>query len=313
MRNLLYVVLASLVVLTSCDKVENPVPSVVIEPDFPGILYPHGDSAHYYANYYTPFTANTNVDRNVLIEDFTGHTCNFCPAAAEEAKFISDANSGRVFVSSVHAGPNGTGTLQELNSSAGYNTIFYNETTDELGNYFGSQWIGSLFSGNPWGTISRNSDETGTPTQGPQDWDNSTTTLLSTNDLKVNLQAQLNYFPSTRGVFLHVEADNIGAVTNELRIVVQLHEDSLVAPQKLNDNSTDLNYVHHDILRATLDNKTFGQELDSIHKDATNGKYYYNYVYELPLEYAADNAHLLIYIRDAVTEEIYHVIEQHID
>ena len=201
------------------------------------------------ANYYTPFTANANVDRNILIEDFTGHTCNFCPAEAEEAKFISDANSGRVFVSSVHAGPNGTGTFQELNPGSGYNTVFYNETTDELGNYFGVQWVGTVFWGNPFGTISRNSDETGTPTQSPQDW----------------------------------------------------------------DNSTDPNYVHHDILRGTLDNKTFGQELDSIHKDPTNEKYNFNYVYELPLEYAADNAHLLIYIRDAVTEEIYHVIEQHID
>ncbi len=97
-----------------------------------------------------------------------------------------------------------------------------------------------------------------------------------------------------------------------MRIVVQLHQDSLVAPQKLVDNSQDLNYVHHDILRATLDNKTFGQELDLEHLDA-NGKYYFNYAYELPAEYAADNAHVLVYIRDAVTEEIYHVIEKHIE
>ena len=310
MKKLLFITAIALGALTSCDKVENPYPPADLGISWG--LYPNGDSLHYYANVYTAFGANANVDRNILIEDFTGHTCNFCPAAAAEADDIKNENPGRVFVSGVHAGPNGTGTLQVLNPGAGYNTVFYNETTDELGNYFGNLWAGSLFTGNPFGTISRNADENGTPMQGPQTWDPNAVALLTANDLKVNLQAQLNYFPSTRGVFLHVEADNIGAVSNELRIVVQLHQDSLVAPQKLVDNSQDLNYVHHDILRATLDNKTFGQELDLEHLDA-NGKYYFNYAYELPAEYAADNAHVLVYIRDAVTEEIYHVIEKHIE
>jgi hypothetical protein len=310
MKKVLFITAIALGALTSCDKVENPYPPADLGISWG--LYPNGDSLHYYTNVYTAFGANANVDRNILIEDFTGHTCNFCPAAAEEADDIKNENPGRVFVSGVHAGPNGTGTLQVLNPGAGYNTVFYNETTDELGNYFGNLWAGSLFTGNPFGTISRNGDENGTPMQGPQTWDPSAVALLTANDLKVNLQAQLNYFPSTRGVFLHVEADNIGAVSNELRIVVQLHQDSLIAPQKLVDNSQDPNYVHHDILRATLDNKTFGQELDLEHMDA-NGKYYFNYAYELPAEYAADNAHVLIYIRDAVTEEIYHVIEKHIE
>ena len=109
---------------------------------------------------------------------------------------------------------------------------------------------------------------------------------------------------------MHVEADNIGGVSNELRLVVQLHQDSLVAPQKMDDQSQNLNYVHHDILRGTIDGQTFGQELDAAHLDA-NGKYYFDYIYELPAAYEADNAHLIIYVRDAVTEEIYHVIEKH--
>lgn len=310
MKKILFIGLVAIGGFTSCDKVENPYPATISQGTWD--LYPDGDSTHYYTNVFTGFAANANVNRNILIEDFTGHTCNFCPAAATEAESIEASNSGRVFISTVHAGPNGTGTLQVLNPGQGYNTVFYNSTTEELGNYFGSDWSGSLFTGNPYGTISRNSDENGTPMQGPLTWSPSATAILTANDLKVNLQAEANYYPTKRGLFLHVEADNIGGVSNELRLVVQLHQDSLVAPQKLFDQSQDLNYVHHDILRGTIDGRTFGQELDTAHLDL-NGKYYFNYIYELPAEYEADNAHLIIYVRDAVTEEIYHVIEKHLE
>jgi hypothetical protein len=47
-------------------------------------LYP-GNWADYVANEWPTFTANTNIDRNILIEDYTGHKCIFCPAAADLA------------------------------------------------------------------------------------------------------------------------------------------------------------------------------------------------------------------------------------
>lgn len=44
-----------------------------------------------------------------------------------------------------------------------------------------------------------------------------------------------------------------------------------------------------------------------------DGKYYFNYSYALPPQYNHENVHLLIYVRDAVTEEIYHVIKQQLE
>jgi hypothetical protein len=310
MKKYLAIALFFAALVTSCDKVENIYP-----PSTGGTwdLYPNGDSAHYAQNEWPTFAANTNTDRNILIEDYTGHQCNFCPAAAVEAESIESANPGRVFISTIHAGPNGTGTLQELNTAAGYSTIFYNSTTVELGRYFGVNWPGTQFLGNPFGAISRTDNGNGTPMEGPQTWTTSSNSVLAANDLKVNLQAETNYYPSTRGLFVHVEADKIdGSLTNELKLVVQLHQDSLVAPQKMFDQSQNTSYVHHDILRGTLDGRTFGQTLDAEHMDV-NGKYYFDYIYELPTEYDSHNMHLVIYVRDAVTEEIYQVIEKHFD
>ena len=87
MKKLLFIGLVAATGLTSCDKVENIYPEGVSSSELDWSLYPDGDSTHYVdvANAWPTFTANTNSDRNVLIEDFTGHKCVFCPAAADLA------------------------------------------------------------------------------------------------------------------------------------------------------------------------------------------------------------------------------------
>ena len=40
------------------------------------------------------------------------------------------------------------------------------------------------------------------------------------NDLKVNMQSALNYYPTTKGAFLHVEVEKIDqTITNDLAVV----------------------------------------------------------------------------------------------
>ena len=96
----------------SCDKVENPFPKDTGGLDWS--LYPDGDSAHYAQNHWPTFTANTNTQRNVIIEDFTGHRCVNCPntAAAVHAKVISDPD--HIYAASIHSGPAGMTSFQEL-------------------------------------------------------------------------------------------------------------------------------------------------------------------------------------------------------
>lgn len=312
--------------LLSCDKVEQPTPSGTSPTDCYGSLYPDGDSTHYANNAKPTFSANTNSDRNLLIEDFTGHKCAGCSVAGVTAEEIAHDNDGRVFVSAIHAGPNGTassGSLQ-FNGPAPYLHDFTCEEGLEIGYAFGNGLSGSPFVANPNGMISRMDAGSGYPLIHPSNWNLFVLGPLSTNDLKINIQSAKNYYPSTRGLFLHTEVELLDAsLVNELKIVVQLHEDSIVKPQlvvfssqdQADGDSTDLIdhlYVHRDGLKGMIDGKVFGQKLDLAHLDA-NGKYYFDYYYQLPAEYEASNMHLLIYVRDAVTEEIYQVIKQDID
>ncbi|MCH2223575.1 MAG: hypothetical protein MK066_02305 [Crocinitomicaceae bacterium] len=220
--------------LISCDKIDQPIPLGPNPIDCYGSLYPNGDSTHYANNAKPIFSENTNSDRNFLIEDFTGHKCQGCSVAGVTAEEIAENNYGRVFVSAIHAGPNGStssGSLQ-FNGPAPF---FHDFTCDEgleIGYYFGNGLSGSPFVANPNGMINRMDVGSGFPLIHPSNWNSFILGPLSANDLKVNIQSAKNYYPSTRGLFLHTEVELLDAnLTNELRIVVQLHEDSIVKPQ----------------------------------------------------------------------------------
>lgn len=316
MKNYFYLpILVAFFVWAGCDKVENAYPPGVNSGGLNWDLYPDGDSTTYVTNGLWPsFSQNMNTDRNVLIEDFTGHKCIFCPAAAAEAGNIKDANPGRVYVAGIHTSPFGVGNFQEIDPPI-YEHDFTCTEGLAIGRYFGDDWPGSLFQGNPFGAVSRIDPNTSEPVTSPTNWESITTQILLANDLKVNIQADVNYFSSTRGVFLHTELEKIdNALNNELRVVVYLIEDTIQKPQlfpsPINDS---LEYVHHHVMRGTVDGFALGQILDAVHSPNNDEKYYFNYSYELPTQYDASNMQLLIYVRDAVTEEIYHVIKKDIE
>ena len=107
-------------------------------------------------------------------------------------------------------------------------------------------------------------------------------------------------------------------ITNDLGMVVYLMEDSLVAPQNVLNVLTP-SYVHRDIFRGCIDDQTWGRTLTPALM--TGNKYYLNYSYILPDQlvpvgnpstHNADNMHLLIYVYDKVTLEIYQIVEKKI-
>lgn len=296
-------------IFTSCDHVENPFP-VQQSLELDTTLYP-GNWSDYLANDWPTFTPNANTNRNILIEDFTGHKCVFCPAAADLAHQLHTDNPDRVFISTIHSGPSGIGDFQSI-TLPDYPMDFTNAQGLEIGTYFGTNDGG--FPGNPRGTISRITSG-GNIFQSPSVWTSLTNAALAANDLKVNIQSVLNYYPSTKGAFLHVEVDKLDAgLTNDLAIVVYMQEDSLVGDQKMSDNSHNSSYVHREIQRSCIDGKAFGRTLSAA--DMTNGKYYVNYSFVVPNQldgtFNEENMHLLIYVYDKTTFEIYQVIRQEI-
>lgn len=306
MKHILFIIALVIFGLSSCDKVENAYP-VGNPTELDYSLYPGGDSTAYAQNEWPTFTQNTNTNRNVLIEDFTGHRCKFCPLAADTAHVLHQQFEDRVLIATIHSGPNGAGSFQSTSTT--WPIDWTNQDGLDIGTHLGSI-PGSAFLGNPRGSVSR-INFNGQVTQGQIDWRNVATAGMA-SQLKVNIQSAANYFSSTRGLFLHTEIDILDAgLTNELYTVVYLLEDSLVAKQLMPDNSTNESYVHRDVMRDCINSDWKGKKITENEK--INDKYYFNYSFALPAQYNPDNAHLLIYVRDAVTEEIYQVIKQHIN
>lgn len=311
MKKTLYILIGGLIGLTSCDHVDNPFPEQTYTTVLDYSLYPGGDSISYATNEWPTFTQNTNTLRNLLIEDFTGHKCVYCAPAADTSHVLIEENPNRVLGVAIHAGPGDgsspaqPGSFQSTDNS--FTLVLYNQEGLEIGSYFGSM-PGTMFNANPSGNVSRIT-ESGSIFSQPVGWRSVVNNHLS-DPLRVNLQAHVNYFPSKRGLFLHTEIDVIdnGLTIDDLYTVVYLVEDSIVGKQKMPPPAqTDTAYVHRDVMRGTIGSSWKGRQLTS--GQLQNGKYYFNYSYPLPIEYNPANVHLVIYVRDNQTEEIYQVIK----
>lgn len=323
MKKILFLSILASGLFMSCDKVENPYPQNAVSTSLDWSLYPDGDSAHYYnAGLWPTFTANSNTLRNVLIEDFTGHQCVNCPNSTANMEQLIATNPSRIFGVAIHAGASGLSGFQYVNAELP--EVLYCPEGLELGKYFGNDMPGSNFTGNPAFNVNRIKATNQFTSGAGSAIANKTNTCLAT-PLKVNIQAVTNYFPSTRGLFLHTEVDKFDAsLTSDLAVVVYVVEDSLVAKQLItptldpdgtpgDPNTPDgvvEEYVHRDILRGTIDGRTFGKTLTAADL-GSNGKYFLSYSYKLPAQYEAENMKLYIYVYDKTTLEIYHVIEKH--
>lgn len=103
----------------SCDKVELPnVGTVVLNSGCDTVF---------------SFTAATDNHRNVLIEDFTGHLCGNCPAAAYELEQLHDTHGDSMIVISIHANT----SFNEVQSGSGkYETDWRTEEGEQIFNEF---------------------------------------------------------------------------------------------------------------------------------------------------------------------------------
>lgn len=297
---------------SSCDKVDNPYPNTV-STTLDWSLYPGGDSTAYVtAGLWPTFTANTNTLRNVMIEDFTGHKCVNCPASTANMEQLIATNPSRIFGVAIHSSANGLGAFQEVDAE--YPEELFCDQGLEIGSFFGTI-PGSSFIGNPAFCVNRvKANDQYTSNAGSAIANKTSTCLASA--LKVNIQAVSNYFSTTRGLFLHTEVDKVDqTLTSDLGLVVYVIEDSLIGPQivptSMDPDGKDENYIHREILRGCIDGRAFGRTLGAADLNA-NGKYYVNYSYRVPDELEVENMHLVIYVYDKVTLEVYQVIKHEI-
>ena len=219
---ILSVIVSFIMVFTACDKVNPP--------------------------YQTGFDCESG-NQNVLIEDYTGHTCVNCPGAAETAHDIKSNCEERVIIIAVHAG-----YFALPAESGNYTYDFRTNAGNEWNDFFG-------IVSNPNGVVNRVS-ENGNYILGPGLWAEQATKLLAQN-CPVNIEIENTFSITENKLTTKVNADFIEKIEGEYNLIVCITEDHIIKPQKNNDAGIGtipdiLEYEHMHVLRATLGG-TWGQ------------------------------------------------------
>jgi len=316
-----FLVVFTLLFGMGCDKVDQIYKPKSYDTELNVTLYP-GDWQAYIDNEWPKFDSIAlSVQRNVLIEDFTGHNCQFCPIAATVAHELHVAHPDRVFVSSIHASDIGLSGFQAVKKTPPneYPVDFTNTNGLALGKFFGNM-ASSGFSGNPAVGCSRIQLEGGGEIYYPSGNLSSETAKALSDEPKVSIRSHLNYYTSTKGAFLHTAINILDAnlSAQNLATVVVLQQDSLIAPQNVL-TVWQPDYVHRDIHLQHLNASTWGVTLSEEFKQE-NDTYFFDYSFVVPnalnIEgngvYQPENMHILVYVYDKTTYEIYHVVRNKI-
>jgi len=163
--------------------------------------------------------------KRVLLEEFTGMHCGYCPQGHYQAHQLLTNHPGKVDVIAVHnynplAGPY-TPSEIDMETTMGYNLL-----VQAFDAYYAS--------GLPIGTINRHKFSSINPygigLNPDPDWETAANTILA-QDAYVNVGVAANFNPNDRKLTINVEMYYTGNTSNANNLHVFIVQDSIVGPQ----------------------------------------------------------------------------------
>ena len=200
-------------------------------------------------------------NKKVVLEEFTGITCGYCPDGHAIANNIANNNPGNVFLINIHQG----GYASPGNSGFDFRTPFGNALAAQVGaNFY------------PSGTINRNSNALGRGS-----WNSAANTALGqSSDVNVGVEADIDV--QTNTITIHVEAFyTADSPESNNKLNVALLQNNTIGPQTdyANGNTTEYNHMHRLVWLIT------GQWGETI-STTTEGTFIdETYTYTIPSDY----------------------------
>lgn len=268
--------LAFAIILASCDKIEPP---------------------------YKQDNQQTNpetITRKVLLEDYTGHTCPNCPAAAKSAIALQETYGNKMIMIAIHAGyfawPQGAPFNNDYRTAAG----------EEWDQFFG---ISAL--GNPNGMINRKNTG-GNYVVPPGQWGSQVAAIIE-DPAQVKLEIETTYNESSRKLDIALNSKLLVAADTDYKIIACIVEDNVVSAQLNNESTVGPtpiieNYVHRHLLRENV-NGIWGEDFITAGQ-ASASENTKNYSLTLNGNYDANNVSVVSFVYNASTFEIIQVEEK---
>jgi hypothetical protein len=304
--NLLYSILLMSLFFSACDKVENPFPETTSQPA-------ECDTA--------VFATNTNTQRNVLLEDFTGHRCPNCPFAAYSAINLQaslESQGKNLIIVGEHvtdlaepqSNPDNS-FITDFRTEAGDN---FGDLTNSYSEYFGGA---TGFSYVPIGLIDR-AVYNASVLVDVGDWSNAINDRFLV-PIGANIQMEINYDAAFDKACIYVETEFMQSMAGDYNLVIYIVEDSIVDWQingPAGDPTYPLNtnvetYMHRHVMRGTVSG-TWGTQIAvggvSIGETNITG-------FNVAIESGWDPNHIsfVAYVYNDATKEILQAIEEHLE
>ena len=229
-------------------------------------------------------------NRKVFIEDYTGHKCGNCPAAADTLKYLTKKYPGQVVALAIHAG-----FFANINTTT-YPTDLRNSTGTAYDNAFGVS-----LAGNPNGLVNRAGFGTGGFIKAYSTWEGEVAQMLS-KPAKFEIKIRNNFTSSNNNLNTSITVKSLTNNGGIYKLVVLLSEDSIIAEQldyRLPSGSQLIpNYEFSHVLRGAV-NSTWGDPVfvsGAVANDSTV-KAFPNY--SINSIYNASKCHIIAYVYDA--------------
>ena len=275
-KTLLIAVLLVVLLFSSCDKIKAPY-----------ALARHG----HITDTVVDWRDTVSPIKRILLEDYTGHKCPNCPAAATIAHSQEENYHGKLIVLAVHAGyyaiP-GTGEFAaDFRTTAGeeWNTDF-------------------LVSAYPSGMIDRK-EFNGHRILGSEEWIIDIASIIDQSP-DLNMLIHNTYDSVSRTVNSVIYSQFLRSLTGSYNITVCVMEDNMISAQ---DSASIIihNYVFNDVLRGSV-NGTYGEILTT----SVDPSLTYMGKFSIPITTAwvAKNCWILAFISKSDTKEILQVIKK---
>ncbi len=261
MKKIGLIVVAGLA-LMACDKIEKP-----LKDGYGFIDLPQGN-------------------KTVLIEEFTGTSCTFCPNGARKIAGYLDAAPNNVVTVALHAS-----SFAIPNGQRPYD--FRTTEADDLWKFMGSGGLpGGMF------------DRAGYPDKvfkNPADWDKLLQERLAI-PAEFTITSDFEYDSASNSFSLRANVLALTDInTDAVNLTAYLVEDSIVAPQL--DNNVNINdYVHNHVFRSSFAGMT-GEQISA--GSFTKGQILVkNYTLPANPDWKIKNCSAVVFVYNKITQEV---------
>ncbi|MEC9209091.1 MAG: Omp28-related outer membrane protein [Bacteroidota bacterium] len=282
--------LSMVLAITSCDIIDGP--------------------------YITDSDSYINPDKKVLIEDFTGHLCPNCPAAARELDAIHDIYGDQIIGMAIHVSKS-FARPYHVSQAPSFQYDFRTNWGDNWDAFYGISSAGL-----PKGMVNRIGYQNESHKLGKDEWASSVA-----NELKKDVDFKISIDADTNTITISSQLEN--ALINNFNLAVCLTESNIINWQKDGQDNVE-DYQHNHVLRTVIyDNKLSsqanfqtGEVIENIFEISLSELEQYNIDYSNNTaelgngnsgNWNANNMFVIAYIYNTNTKEIVQVEEVHLN